>query len=120
MTPRIPSRLSRLPSLRKRRGKSEPSRAERSAPPTCPPADAEARSARGGAAVWAQARWPLALRDAQDETAFYVARWNEADGEKDIPPDLMVRAAPAGNSRLGRIIGPCSTCPISSRSRARP
>ena len=29
-------------------------------------------------------------------------------------------SGPAGNSRLGRIIGRCSTCPISSRIRARP
>ena len=65
---------------------SEQSKAERCAPPTCPPADAEPGAL---AAARLQGRkpdglWPYAT--AQDEIAFYAARWNEADGKKTFRP----------------------------------
>ena len=86
MTPPIPSRLSRLPSLRKRRGKASNPEAERSAPPTCPPADAEP-GALAAARLFGRkpdGLWRYATAD--DETAFYAARWNEADGKKTFRP----------------------------------
>ena len=64
----------------------EPSKAERSAPPTCPPADAEPGAL---AAARLYGRKPDGLwryATAQDETAFYAARWNEADGKKTFRP----------------------------------
>ncbi|HZZ22550.1 MAG TPA: hypothetical protein VFE60_08265, partial [Roseiarcus sp.] len=64
----------------------EPSRAERSAPPSCPPADAEPGAL---AAARLYGRKPDGLwryATAQDETAFYAARWNEADGKKTFRP----------------------------------
>jgi putative DNA primase/helicase len=65
---------------------SEQSKAERCAPPTCPPADAEPGAL---AAARLHGRkpdglWPYAT--AQDEIAFYAARWNEADGKKTFRP----------------------------------
>jgi hypothetical protein len=65
---------------------SEQSKAERCAAPTCPPADAEPGAL---AATRLHGRkpdglWPYAT--AQDEIAFYAARWNEADGKKTFRP----------------------------------
>ena len=86
MTPPIPSRLSRLRSLRKRRGKASNPKPGASAPPTCPPADAEPGAL---AAARLYGRKPDGLwryATAEDETAFYAARWNEADGKKTFRP----------------------------------
>ena len=84
MTPRIPSRLSHRPSLRRRRGKtSNPP----DAPPTCPLADAGTWSPCAAARLSGRkpdGSWRYAT--AQDETAFYAARWNEADGKKTFRP----------------------------------
>jgi putative DNA primase/helicase len=65
---------------------NEQSNSERSAPPTCPPADAEPGAL---AAARLSGRKPDGLwryATAQDETAFYAARWNEADGKKTFRP----------------------------------
>jgi len=56
------------------------------APPTCPPADAESGAL---AAARLYGRKPDGLwryATAEDETAFYAARWNEADGKKTFRP----------------------------------
>lgn len=59
---------------------------EQSASPTCPPADAEPGAT---AAARLYGRKPDGLwryATAQDETAFYAARWNQAGGEKTFLP----------------------------------
>ena len=64
----------------------EQSQRERAAKPTCPPADAEP-GAMAAARLYGRkpdGLWRYATAD--DETAFYVARWNEADGKKTFRP----------------------------------
>ncbi len=65
---------------------SEPPEAENGAPPTCPPADAEP-GAMAAARLYGRkphGLWRYATAD--DETAFYAARWNEAEGKKTFRP----------------------------------
>jgi putative DNA primase/helicase len=60
--------------------------AGRGAPPTCPPADAEP-GALAAARLFGRkpdSLWRYAT--ANDETAFYAARWNEANGKKTFRP----------------------------------
>ena len=60
--------------------------AGRGARPTCPPAEAESGAL---AAARLYGRNPNGLwryATAEDETAFYAARWNEADGKKTFRP----------------------------------
>jgi putative DNA primase/helicase len=64
----------------------DPSKAERTAPPSCPPVDAEP-GAMAAARLYGRKPdgvWRYAT--AQDETAFYAVRWNEADGKKTFRP----------------------------------
>ena len=71
----------------------EQSKAGRSAPPTCPPADAEP-GALAAARLFGRkpdGLWRYAT--AEDETAFYAARWNDADGKKTFRPISWVERA---------------------------
>ena len=82
----------------------------REAKPTCPPADAENGALAAARLFGRKPDGHMALCDCEGETAFYAARWNEADGQKTFRPIHGARAT-AGNSRLGRIDRPLYNLP---------
>ena len=119
ITPPIPSRLSRLPSLRKRRDKaSNPkpvaARLRHARRPMRNPARSRRRGFMGASPMASGA-----MRRRKTKPPSTPRAGMRRTGKRRSARSHGAMAT-AGNSRLGRIIGPCSTCPISSRRPKAP